>query len=247
MSELARLGRLASALREQGVDRLLVSAPVNVRYLCGYTGSNGLLLVDAGERAEHRFFTDFRYVTQSAEQVPEEIEREIAPGDLLEAAARALGEGGATGAQTLGFDDASLTVKQHARLRELLAQGWELVPCSGIVERLREVKDEQEIERIRAASELADQALSEVLEAGLVGTHRARGGNRAGAAHAPPRRAGTELPLDRRKRRARSAPTRRAARRRDRRGRARHDRLGRLPRWLLLGLHPHLCHRQALG
>ncbi|HEY3971290.1 MAG TPA: aminopeptidase P family protein, partial [Solirubrobacteraceae bacterium] len=77
--------------------------------------------------------------------------------------------GGAEGARTLGFDDASLTVKQHARLRELLAQGWELVPCSGAVERLREVKDEQEIERIRAASALADQALSEVLEDGLLG------------------------------------------------------------------------------
>src|ERR1700691_4963409 len=169
MSELARLARLASALLEQGVDRLLVSAPVNVRYLCGYTGSNGLLLVDSGEQAEHRFFTDFRYVTQSAEQVPGEVEREIAPGELIEAAARALGEGGAKGEQTLGFDDASLTVKQHARLREKLAQGWELVPCSGIVERLREVKDEREIERIRAASDLADQSLSEVLEEGLLG------------------------------------------------------------------------------
>lgn len=169
MSELARLGHLASALREQGVDRLLVSAPVNVRYLCGYTGSNGMLLVGAGEQAEHRFFTDFRYVTQSAEQVPGEIEREIVPGELLAAAAHALGEGGVKGAQMLGFDDASLTVKQHARLRELLAQGWELVPCSGVIERLREVKDEQEIEHIRAASELADQALSEVLEAGLLG------------------------------------------------------------------------------
>ncbi|MFZ2113079.1 MAG: Xaa-Pro peptidase family protein [Solirubrobacteraceae bacterium] len=169
MSELARLGRLASALREQGVDRLLVSAPMNVRYLCGYTGSNGLLLVDAGDRAEHRFFTDFRYAAQSAEQVPGDVEREIAPGELIEAAARALGEGGTKGGQTLGFDDASLTVKQHARLREKLAQGWELVPCSGIVERLREVKDKQEIERIRAASELADQALSEVLEEGLLG------------------------------------------------------------------------------
>jgi Xaa-Pro aminopeptidase len=168
MNELERVGRLAKALREQKVDRLLVSAPVNVRYLCAYSGSNGLLSIDAAEQ-EHRFFTDFRYVTQSAEQVPGEIEREIAQGDLLEVAARALGDDRAKGALTLGFDDASLTVKQHARLRELLAASWELVPCSGVVERLREVKDEQEIARIRAASELADQALTEVLEAGLSG------------------------------------------------------------------------------
>src|ERR1700691_4732851 len=169
VSELARLARQPLALREQGIDRLLVGAPVNVRYLCGYTGSNRLLLVDAGEQAEHPFFTDFPYITQAGEQGPEGIERQIAPGDLLEAAARALGEGAAGGTQRLGFDDASLTVKQHSRLSELLGRGWELVPCSGMVERLREVKDEREIERIRAASALADQALSEVLEGGLVG------------------------------------------------------------------------------
>jgi Xaa-Pro aminopeptidase len=169
MNELVRTQRLATEMGALGVDRLLVSTPVNVRYLSGYTGTNGLLLISAKEQAPHRFFTDFRYAGQSAQQVPGEIEREIAPGELIEAAVRALGEGGVEGEQRLGFDDASLTVKQHARLRELLAQGWELVPCAGIVERLREVKDEQEVQRIRAAAELADRALSEVLEAGLVG------------------------------------------------------------------------------
>ncbi len=174
MNELARATRLAGELRELEVDWLLVSAPVNVRYLCGYTGSNGLLLVAADELATHRFFTDFRYATQSAEQVPEGFEREIAPAELLEAASRALGldgagERGNLGQRTLGFDDASLTVKQHNRLRELLAPEWELLPCSGVVERMREVKDEQEIEHIRAAAALADQALVETLEGGIVG------------------------------------------------------------------------------
>ncbi|HTA14214.1 MAG TPA: Xaa-Pro peptidase family protein [Solirubrobacteraceae bacterium] len=169
MSELARAERLAAELRRLELDRLLVSTPVNVRYLSAYTGSNGLLVIAADEHADHRFFTDFRYVTQAAEQVPEGIRREIASADLLEAAARALGSGGLGGQRTLGFDDASLTVKQHARLRELLAPGWELVPCGGVIERLREIKDAQETARIRAAAELADQALSGVLEAGLVG------------------------------------------------------------------------------
>jgi Xaa-Pro aminopeptidase len=172
VNELARAARLARELRAREVDWLLVGAPVNLRYLTGYTGTNGLALIAAerpGGDRNHRFFTDFRYATQSAEQVPAAFEREIAPGELLDAAASALGGGGAEGARRLGFDDASLTVKQHARLRELLAPGWELVGCAGMVERLREVKDEQEIAAVRAAAALADEALGGVLEAGLVG------------------------------------------------------------------------------
>jgi Xaa-Pro aminopeptidase len=168
VNELARAARVAEELRAREVDRLLVGAPVNLRYLTGYTGTNGLALISAGG-STHRFFTDFRYATQSAEQVPGEFEREIAPADLLEAATRALGAGAAKGEHRLGFDDGALTVKQHTRLRELLADGWELVACGGVVERLREVKDEQEIEAIRAAAALADEALTGVLEEGLVG------------------------------------------------------------------------------
>jgi Xaa-Pro aminopeptidase len=168
VSELARAARLARELRALEIDRLLVGGPVNLRYLTGYTGTNGLAVISSGE-APHRFFTDFRYATQSAEQVSGEFQREIAPADLLEAATRALGAGGKQGERRLGFDDAALTVKQHARLRESLAEGWELVACGGIVERLREVKDEQEIEAIRAAAALADEALTGVLEEGLVG------------------------------------------------------------------------------
>ncbi len=173
MTELARVSSLAGELRALEVDRLLVSTQVNVRYLTGYTGSNGLALIaasdESGAPATHRFFTDFRYATQSAEQVLGGFEREVAPAELLEAAAQALGPGGLEGERALGFDDASLTVKQHRRLRELLAPGWELVPCAGVVERLREVKDRLEIARVRAACELADAALGEVLEAGIVG------------------------------------------------------------------------------
>jgi Xaa-Pro aminopeptidase len=174
VSEVARTARLAAQLCALNVDRLLVSSPVNVRYLTGYTGSNGIAVVAAKEHAGHLFFTDFRYATQSAEQVSDAYAREIAPAELLQAAAQALGTGeeGADGNLkhgALGFEDTSLSVKQHARLRELLDDGWELVPCGGTVERLREVKDEPELARIRAATQLADEALTGVLEGGLVG------------------------------------------------------------------------------
>jgi len=166
MSE--RLERLSAQLGEREIDALLVSGLMNVCYLTGFTGSNGMLLVADEGRGEDRFFTDFRYETQSAQQLPAGLAREIVAGELLDGIAKRLrGEAGEDG--RLGFDDASMTVAQHRRLRELLGEGWELVPCAGAVERLRMVKDAEEIARIAAASELADEALRRVLEQGLVG------------------------------------------------------------------------------
>jgi Xaa-Pro aminopeptidase len=164
-----RLERLVGGLDALGVDALLVQSLVDVRYLTGFTGSNALVLVLgprlAAELGSHRFYTDFRYTTQSAEQVPEAFAREIVAGELAEAVASTL----AKDEGRLGFDDASVTVKAHGRLGELLGEGWELVGCAGAVGKLRAVKDAGEIARIRAASELADEALRGVLEDGLVG------------------------------------------------------------------------------
>jgi len=164
-----RVERLVGELGELGVDALLVDSLIDLRYLTGFTGSHGMALLFDETLAKavggHRFLTDFRYATQSAEEVPDVFEREIVTGDLLEAAAALF----ADTSGRLGFDDAHLSVARHAKLGELLAEGWRLVGCAGAVERLRAVKDAGEIARIRAASELADEALRGVLEAGLVG------------------------------------------------------------------------------
>ena len=169
MSDRADGARWRRSCVERELDALIVATPLNVRYVTGFTGSNGLALLRAGGRAAPAragsFFTDFRYTLQSAEQVSDAFAREIVTGSLLEAAASALGETGGR----LGFDDAHTTVAEHERLRAALADGWELVPATGVVERLRAVKDEDEIERMRAAAELADRALEEVLEDGLIG------------------------------------------------------------------------------
>lgn len=168
-STLSRTQRLQGELVELGLDALLVETLVDVRYLTGFTGSHGLALI-LGEQAHaqlgpHRFLTDFRYATQSAEQVSPEFEREIVTGDLLGALAATL----TPHAGRLGFEEASLTVKEHRRLRELVGERWELVPCGGLVPSMRAVKDQGEIARIGAACQLADEALGTVLEAGLVG------------------------------------------------------------------------------
>jgi Xaa-Pro aminopeptidase len=164
----SRAQRLASELAGLTLDALLVETLIDVRYLTGFTGSHGLALIVGGQAHEelgpHRFLSDFRYATQSAEQVSREFEREIVKDDLIEALSTTL----TAHAGRLGFEEASLTVKEHRRLAELLGDSWELVPCTGLVQGLRAVKDEGEIARIRAASELADEALRTVLEGGLV-------------------------------------------------------------------------------
>jgi len=165
-----RAERLTAAMRERELDALLVSEPLNVRYMTGFTGSAGIaIFLTAGEEAAgapaHRFLTDFRYATQSAEQIPDHMQREIVTGSLFEAAAAQLeGEGG-----RFGFDDASVSVRDHARLQARLSEGWQLVPSAGMIERLRLVKDAGELARIRAAAELADEAMTGLLEGHIVG------------------------------------------------------------------------------
>lgn len=166
---MGRVERLAASLESLDVDALLIDSPIDVRYLTGFTGSNGMaLILGPGVGAElgaNRFLTDFRYVSQSAEQVPDQFEHVIVTGELTERVAELL----AGGEGRLGFDDAHLTVKGHARLQELLPDGWRAVACGGAVQRLRAVKEPGEVAMIAAAAELADSALEGVLEAGLVG------------------------------------------------------------------------------
>jgi Xaa-Pro aminopeptidase len=159
-----RPDRLAAALAERELDALLVTNLVNVRWLTGFSGSSGLAIVGAGEDGLRLFLTDFRYLTQSAEQLDPAWDRDITP-ELLPAAAQALGDG----PRRVGFDDAAMPVKDHAALQERVAEGVELVPAGGLVEELRLVKDLAELDMIRAAAQLADAALTEVLGRGLAG------------------------------------------------------------------------------
>ncbi|HWH93346.1 MAG TPA: Xaa-Pro peptidase family protein [Baekduia sp.] len=162
-----RPDRLAGRLAERELDALLVTDLVNVRWLTGFTGSNGLALVNADPAHPQRLFlTDFRYLTQSAEQLGDGWKREIAV-EILPAATAFVGGDGAT--VRLGFDDAAMSVKDHALLAANVADGVELVAAAGLVEELRAVKDAGELDKIRAAAKLADAALTEVLGRGLAG------------------------------------------------------------------------------
>jgi Xaa-Pro aminopeptidase len=158
-----RADRLAEVLGERDLHALLVTDLTNVRWLTGFTGSAGAAVV--GVDGTRRFVTDFRYLTQSAEQLDASWARQIST-DLLEGAAKQLPD---EGELRLGFDDAHLSVRDHAKLGRLVRDGVELVAAGGAVEGLRVVKDAEELDRVRAAARLADEALTEVLTRGLAG------------------------------------------------------------------------------
>jgi Xaa-Pro aminopeptidase len=158
---MSRADRLATLAAERELDALLVGHPVNLRYVAGFTGTNGLAVVGEGLR---RFVTDFRYVERAREEVSE---FEVVQGerDLLDSVAAALP---ARRPLRVGFDDAHVSVRAHRRLVDAL-DGVDLVASGGLVERLRAVKEPGELERIRAAAALADAALAATLERGLAG------------------------------------------------------------------------------
>ncbi|MFM9126170.1 MAG: M24 family metallopeptidase [Solirubrobacterales bacterium] len=156
---------LAALLGERALDRLIVSAEHDLRWLTGFTGSSGLALVPAA--GDPLFLTDFRYVEQASEQLPAGWTVKRTSLELL-----GTGLGEATSGEQLGavgFDPSQVTVEQLSALSGALEGRAGLVEAKGLVAGLRQVKDEDEVARIRAASQLADSALFEVVGRGLAG------------------------------------------------------------------------------
>ena len=149
---------LGDALLARGLEGLFVTTLVNVRYLTGFTGSNGAVYVSAGGDAV--FVTDGRYRDQAAVEVPG-IEHVITRDLLGEMAQRADGA-------DVGIESHTLSVDAHARLSELLPSAT-LSSADRVVEHLREVKDADEIDALRRACDISTRALEAVLAGPLVG------------------------------------------------------------------------------
>jgi len=162
---VSRSDRFAVLAEERELDALLVREPANLRWLTGFTGTNGLAVVESGVDGRNTFVTDFRYVERAADEVGEDFERREGQRDLIEGVGEVLPS---SRPLRLGFDDANTSVRDHRRLGEAL-DGIDLVPAGGLVEQLRAVKEPEELAAIRAAAELADEALRETLEGGLAG------------------------------------------------------------------------------
>jgi Xaa-Pro aminopeptidase len=150
--------RLEQLLAERELERMLVTDLTNVRYLTGFTGTNGACVCGPGERL---FLTDFRYTERAAAEV-EGWEAVTVSRDWLGGIAERL-DG------RFGFEDDQMSVRTLEKLKEKLPDGAEPVAAGGTVGRLRRVKDADELAAIAAAAELADEVWGWTLEQGLAG------------------------------------------------------------------------------
>ena len=161
MNFQARQRKLRQHLATTRFDGLLLSHLPNIRYLCGFTGSAGFLLV---EESGSVFFTDVRYDTQAHEEV-KNAKVVIARKSGLQAVADFLGQRRRRArGWNIGIESEHFTVAEKGRLNKLRPSGVTLKDAPAIVERARMVKDEDEIQRIREAVELGAKLFERAME-----------------------------------------------------------------------------------
>lgn len=158
MNYRARRQSLQSQLRERKLDALLITHLANIRYLCGFTGSAGVLLAPRDGRP--LFFTDGRYREQARSEVKEARVR-IAKGAVLAAAAGAMA---ALKLKIVGIESEHMRVAERRQLAGMLPRGVRLRETAGVVEQQRLVKETAEVDAIRAAVHLASGLFQRALQ-----------------------------------------------------------------------------------
>lgn len=151
-----RIERLRELFSEEGIDGVLLTKAENRRYMTGFTGTAGVVLISE-ERS--LFITDFRYLDQAEEQAPD---YEIVDGskDMIEKIKEMVEE---LGIKKLGFEAEGMTYGNYKAYNKAIGEIAEMVSTSSLVEKLRLIKDEHEIAMTKKAAEIADAAFEHIL------------------------------------------------------------------------------------
>jgi len=150
-----RVTKLREALAETGIDAFFVSSRPNVNYLSGFRGDSGWLLITD---KKVYLITDFRFIDQAKDEAPN-VEVVMYEGKMQDRL-KELCNGEKI--KRMGFESEQCTYAQYQKLSETLA-GVELAGLESIVEKLRIVKENNELEAIRKAVTIADAAFEHVL------------------------------------------------------------------------------------
>lgn len=152
---MGKLEKLRAAFEANGIDGILISSPFNRRYISNFTGTSGVVLISSDQA---QFITDFRYIEQASKQcegfeiikfsdtIPQEVARQVKK----------------LGIQKLGFEEDYISFSSYKVYdKEIEA---ELVPVSGVIEKLRLIKTDAEIKIIKEAADIADAAFKHILD-----------------------------------------------------------------------------------
>ncbi|MFD1204420.1 M24 family metallopeptidase [Sporosarcina contaminans] len=148
-----KLTKLREALKELGLDALLVTNPYNRRYITGFTGSSGVAIISENDAV---FITDFRYTEQAADQVKgfKIVQHEKT---IIEEVAKQVE---AMKISTLGFEKDHVSYGLYEMYKEKVSA--ELKAVAGIIEKIRLIKTPEEIEVLKHAAKIADDAFTHI-------------------------------------------------------------------------------------
>ncbi|MDQ0269406.1 M24 family metallopeptidase [Cytobacillus purgationiresistens] len=152
---MTKIQKLRSNFAKLGIDGFLITSPYNRRYMSGFTGSSGVVLISE-EKA--LFITDFRYTEQAAKQC-EGYEIVKHTGSIPDEVGKVVKQ---LGIKKLAFEQDHVTFSAHQTFNNAIAA--ELVPVSGVIENLRLIKDESEIKILKEAARIADAAYTHILD-----------------------------------------------------------------------------------
>jgi Xaa-Pro aminopeptidase len=151
---MEKLTKLREALEANNLDAMLITSPINRRYVTGFTGTAGIAIISLNNA---RFITDFRYTSQATTQAKDfeviqhkqgiELEIKNQLNDL--------------GIKRLGFEQDTVTFSQYESYKAIFET--ELIPVSGIVEELRSIKTTDELDIMKQAAKIADDAFEHIL------------------------------------------------------------------------------------
>jgi len=152
----SRLNNIYSQLKQRGLDGLLVSLPANISYLTEFLSRDSYLLVS---EKENIYFTDSRYIEEAKTNLRGKIKLKECNGSVFKWIAEA---SMALGVKRLGFEERHLAYAEFTKIKEHVNGRLELIPIHSMIEGKRQIKDAQEIEKIKQATQITALAFEHI-------------------------------------------------------------------------------------
>ena len=154
---MTRLQKFVSKLNQLELDSAIIKGSYNIRYLSGFTGTDSYLYISKNSK---KLLTDFRYTEQAEKQATDFEIIDYRKDGLFFTLNNIMKE---ENARNIGFEDNIFTYKEYIQFREKL-HNVKLISLGDIIERIRMIKDEKELEYIKKAASIGDLAYKHILE-----------------------------------------------------------------------------------